>query len=71
MITGTPLTRTVRNVSFKRFQKVDKFVFWFITKRYLYNFDPLKPLFYIVKQGFTEVYIIFLISAKNIDCGTR
>ena len=40
-----------------------------ITKTYLYNFDPLKPHFYIVKLGFTEVYIIFLISAQNIDCG--
>ena len=32
-------------------------------------FDPLKPHFYIVKLGFTGVYIIFLISAQNIDCG--
>ena len=40
-----------------------------ITKRRLYNFDPLKPHFYIVKLGLTGVYIIFLISAKNIDCG--
>ena len=40
-----------------------------ITKMYLYNFDPLKPHFYIVKLGFTGVYIIFLISAQNIDCG--
>ena len=40
-----------------------------ITKTCLYNFDPLKPHFYIVKLGFTEVYIIFLISALNIDCG--
>ena len=40
-----------------------------ITKTYLYNFDPLKPYFYIVKLGFTGVYIIFLISAQNIDCG--
>ena len=31
----------------------------------LYNFDPLKPHFYIVKLGFTEVYIIFLISAQK------
>ena len=36
---------------------------------YLYNFDPLKPHFYIVKLGFTGVYIIFLNSAQNIDCG--
>ena len=40
-----------------------------ITKTYLYNFDPLKPHFYIVKLGFTKVYIIFLISAENINCG--
>ena len=40
-----------------------------ITKTYLYNFDPLKPHFYIVKLGFTGVYISFLISAQNIDCG--
>ena len=41
----------------------------YITKTRLYNFDPLKPHFYIVKLGFTGVYIIFLISAQNIDCG--
>ena len=40
-----------------------------ITKTCLYNFDPLKPHFYVVKLGFTRVYIIFLITAKNIDCG--
>ena len=40
-----------------------------IMKTYLYNFDPLKPHIYIVKLGFTGVYIIFLISAQNIDCG--
>ena len=43
-----------------------------ITKTYLYKFDtppPLKPHFHTVKLGFTGVYIIFLISAQNIDCG--
>ena len=40
-----------------------------ITKTYLYNFDPLKPHFYIVKLGFTGVHIIFLFLLKNIDCG--
>ena len=40
-----------------------------ITKTHLYNFDPLKPQFYIVKLGFTGVYIIFHISAQNIDWG--
>ena len=39
-----------------------------IMKTCLYNFDPLKPHFYMVKLGFTGVYIIFLISAQNIDC---
>ena len=36
-----------------------------IMKTYLYNFDPLKPHFYIVKLGFTGVYVIFLISAQK------
>ena len=36
-----------------------------ITKTCLYNFDPLKPHFYIVKLGFTGVCIIFLISAQK------
>ena len=40
-----------------------------ITKTCPYNFDPLKPHFYIVKLGFTGVYIIFLISTQNIDFG--
>ena len=39
-----------------------------ITKTCLYNFDPLKPHFYIVKLGFTEVYIIFLISTIVGTC---
>ena len=37
----------------------------YITKTCLYNFDPLKPHFYIVKLGFTGVYIIFLICAQK------
>ena len=46
-----------------------------VTKTCLYNFDPLKPHFYIVKLGFTGEYIIFLISAQKlwvflpINCG--
>ena len=40
-------------------------LFLFITKTRLYNFDPLQPHFYIVKLGFTGVYIIFLISAQK------
>ena len=37
----------------------------FITKTCLFNFDPLKPHFYVVKLGLTEVYIFFLISAQK------
>ena len=36
-----------------------------ITKTCLYNFDPLKPQFYIVKLGFRRVYIIFVISVQK------
>ena len=43
----------------------DRFLSDSITKTYLYNFDPLKPHFYLVKMGFTGVYIIFLISAQK------
>ena len=39
--------------------------FQYITKTRLYDFDPLNPHFYIVKLGFTGVYIIFLISAQK------
>ena len=44
---------------------LDLYVLHVITKTYLYNFDPLKPHFYIVKLGFTGVYIIFVISAQK------
>ena len=42
-------------------------LYFYITKTCLYNFDPLKPHFYMykVKLGFTGVYIIFLISAQK------
>ena len=47
-----------------------RFKYCNLTKTCLYNFDPLKPHFYIVKLGFTGVnIIIFFISAQNIDCG--
>ena len=42
-----------------------------ITKTYLYNLDPIKPRFYTENWGLRGVYIIFLIFAQNIDCGTR
>ena len=42
-----------------------------ITKTCLYNFDPLKTHFYIVKLGFTGVYNIFLFCSKTQIVGTR
>ena len=35
----------------------------------LYDVDPLKPHFCIVKLEFTGVHMIFLFLLKNIDCG--
>ena len=35
------------------------------TKTCLYNVEPLKPHFHILKLGLTGVYIIFLISAQK------
>ena len=45
-----------------------EYVFWLLPsqKTCLYNVDPLKPHFYLVKLGFSGLFIIFLISAKNI-----
>ena len=41
-----------------------------IMKTRLYNFDPLKPHFYIVKLGFIHGYtLFFLFLLKNIDFG--
>ena len=40
-----------------------------ITKTCLNNFDPLKPHIYIVKLGFTGVYIFFFILLKMINYG--
>ena len=37
----------------------------YITKTYLYNFDPLKPHFFTVKLGFTGVYNMFRICAQK------
>ena len=41
-------------------------IYFYITKTCLYNFDPLKPNFYVVKLGFTGVYIIFLTFAQKL-----
>ena len=50
----------------KKKKKNNTFV---IKKTCLYNFDPLKPNFYIVKPGFIGVYIsFFLFLLENIHC---
>ena len=41
----------------------------FITKTCLYDFDPLKPHFYVVKLGLQGYTLFFLFLLKNIDCG--
>ena len=49
---------------------IQKWIQWvgvFITKTRLYNFDPLKPHFHIVKLGFPGVYTTFLISASTLN----
>ena len=42
---------------------------FFITNIYLYNFDPLKYHFYIVKLGFKGYTVFVLFLLKNTDCG--
>ena len=41
------------------YQRIQRFFMRTITKTRLYNSDPLVPHCYIVKLGFTGVYIIF------------
>ena len=62
--------RWKKNV-YKRYTtgQITKWTTMDITKTCLYNCDPLKPHFYIVKLRFTGVYVIFLISTQNIDYG--
>ena len=43
---------------------IGKTVYITKTRLYTFNFDPVKAHFYIVKLGFTGVYIIFLISVQ-------
>ena len=78
-IPGYPKNDTDQTVEMRRLiwifaRRIDKMHFtlrliayvWFCHhETRLYNFDPLKPHFYIIKLGFTGVYIIFLISAQK------
>ena len=57
-----------RTKDLAKFQ-IDLYIKLYVTKTCLYNFDLLKPHFYIVKLGFAGVYVTFLISAQNMDCG--
>ena len=41
----------------------------YIRKTCLYNFDPIKPHFYIVNWGLQGYTLFFLFLLKNIDCG--
>ena len=52
-------------LSFVRFAGELSFMFLCITKTCLYDFDPLKPHFYIIKLGFAGVHLIFRISAQK------
>ena len=61
---------TIRSLNVPKF-RIENMVYCVIhiTTTRLYKFDPLKPHFYIVKLGFTGVYIILFILLKNIDFG--
>ena len=54
-----------RSIKHFTFVMLNKLRCHFIMKTCQYNFDLLKPHFYIVKLGFTGVYIIFLISSQK------
>ena len=44
--------------------------FYLASRKHTYIIlTPFNPTFIIVKLGFKGVYITFLISAQNIDCG--
>ena len=57
-------TKHYKNIRFSRQHTVDRF----ITKTCLYNFEPLKPQFYIEKLGFSGNKLFFLYLHKNINC---
>ena len=60
----TRIRSLMRGLSFRKCDEEVRFLL-LITKTRLYNIDPLKPHFYIVKLGFTGVCIYFLIYAKK------
>ena len=48
---------------------VDRLLYYYVSLSRKHAYIILTPLNYKVKLGFSGVYIIFLISLKNIDCG--
>ena len=64
MAMSTPVENKELELRVVALVKHSKFVIM-IQQTHLYNFDPHKPHLYIVKLGFTGVYIIFLISAQK------
>ena len=67
--TGAIILSILSRPIFRKAITSRKHAYIILTKTCLYNLDPLKPVIYIVKLGFTGVYIIFLILLENIDCG--
>ena len=68
--TKTRLFKYIENFTTKNWKFSDKNsdIFHIYHENMPILFWPPKPHFYIVKLGFTGVFIIFLISAQNIDC---
>ena len=64
------IKKIIQNVICWNFQgRVNKLRKIATKKKYLYNLDPFKPHFYIVKLGFRGVYIIFSYFCSKLDCG--
>ena len=61
------LTTSISNSSY--FPNIDKQTIIIIMITCSCNVHPLTPHFYIVKLGFTGVYIFFLFLLQNIDRG--
>ena len=53
------------NIKYFSYLSLETIVDFNTMKTSYITLTPLKPHFYIVKQGFTGVYIIFLISAQK------
>ena len=63
--THQPICAFVARIRYNVFLFFFCFFCFFITKTYLYNVDPLKPHFYIVKLGFTGDILYFNQGGSN------